>query len=104
MRLVSLPSPSVAELTPSRRESSIAPLPPHWVVNVVAPHLGISIYHFWLSTFFGIAGVSYIHTTIGTTLDQMTSSEDFHLISWGNGLGLGGSELARFPLARWLPS
>ncbi|KAK4047316.1 hypothetical protein OIV83_005494 [Microbotryomycetes sp. JL201] len=68
----------------------IAPLPPHWVVNVVAPHLGISVWHFWISTFFGIAGVSYIHTTIGTTLDQMTSSSDFHLISWQNGLGLGG--------------
>ncbi|ORY86652.1 snare associated Golgi protein-domain-containing protein [Leucosporidium creatinivorum] len=70
----------------------IAPLPPHWVVNVVAPHLGISIWTFWISTFFGIAGVSYIHTTIGTTLDQMTSSNDFHLISWQNGVGLGGSE------------
>ncbi|KDE07420.1 hypothetical protein MVLG_02287 [Microbotryum lychnidis-dioicae p1A1 Lamole] len=68
----------------------IAPLPPHWVVNVVAPHLGISVYKFWISTFFGIMGVSYIHVTIGTTLDQMTSSSDFHLISWQNGLGLGG--------------
>ncbi|KAK4055366.1 hypothetical protein OIO90_003204 [Microbotryomycetes sp. JL221] len=72
----------------------IAPLPPHWVVNVVAPHLGISIWHFWISTFFGIAGVSYIHTTIGTTLDQMTSSNDFHLLSWQNGLGLGGIVVA----------
>lgn len=41
----------------------------------------------------GIAGVSYIHTQIGTTLDQMTSTSDFHLISWQNGLGLGGSTL-----------
>ncbi|BGP42397.1 hypothetical protein JCM10450v2_006491 [Rhodotorula kratochvilovae] len=68
----------------------IAPLPPHWVVNVVAPHLGISVWKFWVSTCLGIAGVTYIHTTIGTTLDQMTSSADFHLISWQNGLGLGG--------------
>ncbi|GAA6044102.1 hypothetical protein JCM8097_008438 [Rhodosporidiobolus ruineniae] len=72
----------------------IAPLPPHWVVNVVAPHLQISVWTFWISTFFGIAGVSYIHTQIGTTLDQMTSSDDFHLISWQNGLGLGGIILA----------
>ncbi|GAA5973026.1 hypothetical protein JCM21900_003529 [Sporobolomyces salmonicolor] len=72
----------------------IAPLPPHWVVNVVAPHLGISIWTFWISTFLGIAGVSYIHTQIGTTLDQMTSSSDFHLISWQNGVGLGGIILA----------
>ncbi|GAA6061747.1 hypothetical protein JCM10212_000480 [Sporobolomyces blumeae] len=72
----------------------IAPLPPHWVVNVVAPHLGISMWTFWISTFLGIAGVSYIHTQIGTTLDQMTSSSDFNLISWQNGLGLGGIILA----------
>ncbi|GAA5939681.1 TVP38/TMEM64 family protein [Sporobolomyces koalae] len=72
----------------------IAPLPPHWVVNVVAPHLGISMWTFWISTFLGIAGVSYIHTQIGTTLDQMTSTSDFHLISWQNGLGLGGIVLA----------
>ncbi|GAA5877696.1 hypothetical protein JCM16303_000207 [Sporobolomyces ruberrimus] len=72
----------------------IAPLPPHWMVNVVAPHLGISMWTFWLSTFLGIAGVSYIHTQIGTTLDQMTSTSDFHLISWQNGLGLGGIILA----------
>lgn len=38
--------------------------------------------------------MSYIHTTIGTTLDQMTSSSDFHLVSWQNGLGLGGSASA----------
>ncbi|KPV74109.1 uncharacterized protein RHOBADRAFT_16290, partial [Rhodotorula graminis WP1] len=31
----------------------IAPLPPHWMVNVVAPHLGISVWKFWLSTFLG---------------------------------------------------
>lgn len=68
----------------------IAPLPPHWFINVVAPHLGIGIWTFWISTFFGISGVTYIHTQIGTTLDQMTSSDDFHLISWQNGLGLGG--------------
>lgn len=71
-------------------ESEADHLSAQTVVNVVAPHLGISIWHFWLSTCLGIAGVSYIHTTIGTTLDQMTSSDDFHLISWQNGLGLGG--------------
>ncbi|KAL8277164.1 hypothetical protein RQP46_010412 [Phenoliferia psychrophenolica] len=72
----------------------IAPLPPHWVVNVVAPHLGISIWHFWIATFLGIAGVSLIHTQIGTTLDQMTGTSDFHIISIQNGAGLGGIMLA----------
>jgi uncharacterized membrane protein YdjX (TVP38/TMEM64 family) len=66
----------------------IAPLPPHWVVNVICPHVGIGIIPFWFSTFLGILGVSVIHTTIGGSLDQMTSADDFHLISWRNFLGL----------------
>jgi uncharacterized membrane protein YdjX (TVP38/TMEM64 family) len=66
----------------------IAPLPPHWVVNVVCPHVGIGIGPFWISTALGILGVSVIHTTIGGGLDEMTSADDFHLISWKNFLGL----------------
>ncbi|RPD61000.1 oxalate transporter [Lentinus tigrinus ALCF2SS1-7] len=66
----------------------IAPLPPHWVVNVICPHVGIGIVPFWISTFLGIFGVTVIHTTIGGSLDDMTSADDFHLISWKNFLGL----------------
>jgi uncharacterized membrane protein YdjX (TVP38/TMEM64 family) len=66
----------------------IAPLPPHWVVNIICPHVGIGIIPFWISTFWGIFGVTVIHTTIGGGLDEMTSADDFHLISWRNFLGL----------------
>ncbi|KAH6909148.1 hypothetical protein BKA70DRAFT_226987 [Coprinopsis sp. MPI-PUGE-AT-0042] len=66
----------------------IAPFPPHWVVNVVCPHVGIGIIPFWISTALGIVGVSVIHTTIGGGLDEMTSPADFHLISWRNFFGL----------------
>ncbi|KAF8962700.1 hypothetical protein BDZ97DRAFT_1920270 [Flammula alnicola] len=66
----------------------IAPLPPHWVVNIVCPHVGIGIVPFWISTALGILGVSVIHTTIGGGLDEMTSADDFHLISWRNFFGL----------------
>ncbi|KDQ24615.1 hypothetical protein PLEOSDRAFT_1094375 [Pleurotus ostreatus PC15] len=66
----------------------IAPLPPHWVVNVVCPHVGIGIVPFWVSTWFGILGVTVIHTTIGGGLDEMTSPDDFKLISWKNFFGL----------------
>ena len=62
----------------------IAPLPPHWVVNVVCPHVGIGLVPFWISTFLGVFGVSVIHTTIGGGLDEMTSADDFHLLSWRN--------------------
>ncbi|PWY99254.1 hypothetical protein BCV70DRAFT_200834 [Testicularia cyperi] len=66
------------------------PLPPHNIVNILAPHLGIGIPLFWLSTFFGIFAVSLIHTTIGEKLDQMTSADDFNLFSPRNCLLLGG--------------
>ncbi|KAG2145249.1 hypothetical protein DEU56DRAFT_789647 [Suillus clintonianus] len=62
----------------------IAPLPPHWVVNVICPHVGIGVVPFWISTWLGIFGVTVIHTTIGGGLDEMTSAADFHLISWRN--------------------
>jgi len=66
----------------------IAPLPPHWVVNIICPHVGIGLVPFWISTALGVLGVSVIHTTIGGGLDEMTSADDFHLISWRNFLGL----------------
>jgi len=62
----------------------IAPLPPHWVVNIICPHVGIGMVPFWVSTFLGVFGVSVIHTTIGGGLDEMTSADDFHLLSWRN--------------------
>lgn len=66
------------------------PLPPHNIVNILAPHLGIKIPLFWISTFFGIFAVSVIHTTIGEKLDQMTSPADFNLFNFRNALLLGG--------------
>ncbi|OCF77319.1 transmembrane protein [Kwoniella mangroviensis CBS 8886] len=66
----------------------IAPFPPHWVANFVAPHLGIGMFMFWSSCFIGIAPVSVIHVTIGSSLDSMTSAADFHILSLRNILGL----------------
>ncbi len=77
-----------ANLIPFLIVLRIAPLPPHWVVNVLAPHLGIGLVPFWFSTFLGIFGVTVIHTSIGGGLDEMTSAADFHLISWRNFLTL----------------
>ncbi|KAI6155373.1 hypothetical protein BKA82DRAFT_4077799 [Pisolithus tinctorius] len=62
----------------------IAPLPPHWVINVLCPHVGIGLVPFWMSTWLGVFGVTVIHTTIGRGLNEMTSADDFHLISWRN--------------------
>ncbi|KAH9972707.1 hypothetical protein BGW80DRAFT_1437420 [Lactifluus volemus] len=77
-----------ANLIPFLIVLRIAPLPPHWVINVLSPHLGIGLIPFWCSTFLGIFGVTVIHTSIGGGLDEMTSAADFHLISWRNFLTL----------------
>lgn len=66
----------------------ITPFPPHWVCNVVAPHLGIGVLLFWATCFVGIAPVSLIHVTIGSGLDSMTSADDLHVLSVRNVLGL----------------
>lgn len=66
------------------------PSPHAHAVNILAPHLGIKIPLFWISTFFGIFAVSVIHTTIGEKLDQMTSPADFNLFTVRNALLLGG--------------
>ncbi|CAD6889517.1 unnamed protein product [Tilletia controversa] len=66
------------------------PLPPHNVVNLISPHLGISIPHFWISTALGIFAMSFIHTTIGEKLDDMASSDDFNLLSVRNVLLFAG--------------
>lgn len=62
----------------------IAPLPPHWVINIVCPHVGIGLLPFWSSAWLGVFGVTVIHTTIGGGLDEMTSAADFNLLSWKN--------------------
>ncbi|KAG9315091.1 hypothetical protein JVU11DRAFT_4203 [Chiua virens] len=62
----------------------IAPLPPHWVINIVCPHVGITLLPFWTSTWLGVFGATVIHTTIGGGLDEMTSAADFDLFSWKN--------------------
>ncbi|KIO34304.1 hypothetical protein M407DRAFT_240633 [Tulasnella calospora MUT 4182] len=83
-----------ANLIPFLIVLRIAPFPPHWVVNVLCPHLGIGLVPFFISTWLGILGVTVIHTTIGGGLDQMTSAADFHLISWRNFLGLSAVVVA----------
>ncbi|KAK0544528.1 hypothetical protein OC846_006042 [Tilletia horrida] len=60
------------------------PVPPDSVLNLLAPHLGISIPLFWTSAVGGIFAVSFVHVTIGEKLDDMASSDDFHLLSFRN--------------------
>ncbi|KNZ55042.1 hypothetical protein VP01_2783g2 [Puccinia sorghi] len=66
----------------------ISPLPPHWVVNLLAPHVGIRLGVFWLTTCLGIFPVTLIHTQLGTTLDQMVGPEDLSFLTAKNLTGL----------------
>lgn len=80
------------------------PLPPHNIVNILAPHLGIRIGVFWLSTFFGIFAVSVIHTTVGEKLDQMSSSDDMGLLSVRNAILMAvviGAAITPILVKRW---
>lgn len=42
----------------------LSPLPPHWAVNYLLPHLNISIPMFWITSFFGCMPVSFIHVQV----------------------------------------
>ncbi|KAI8067081.1 snare associated Golgi protein-domain-containing protein [Gongronella butleri] len=53
----------------------IAPLPPNWVVNLGAPHLGIPLFTFFWGTFLGVAPLSFIQIQAGAALDRLSSSD-----------------------------
>lgn len=67
----------------------LMPVPPDFVINIIAPHLGVSVVPFWISCVVGVSAETLIHTAIGEELDQMTGSKDFHLFTWRNMLLLG---------------
>ncbi|OAV96019.1 hypothetical protein PTTG_26444 [Puccinia triticina 1-1 BBBD Race 1] len=81
----------------------ISPLPPHWVVNLLAPHVGIRLGTFWLSTCLGILPVTLIHTQLGTTLDQMVGPEELAFLTPKNlsGLALVAAAVLVPVLIRW---
>ena len=60
------------------------PVPPHFVVNIIAPHLGVPLSTFWLSTLCGVFCTSLIYTAIGKEIGQITSSDSFHIFTWQN--------------------
>ncbi|KZO91594.1 hypothetical protein CALVIDRAFT_488880 [Calocera viscosa TUFC12733] len=82
----------------------IVPLPPHWVTNVLCPHLGVPLPFFWCSAFLGILAPTVIQVIIGGGLEQMTSPKDFHLLSLRNILGLGAIIVAALVpvVLRWV--
>ncbi|WFD44501.1 hypothetical protein MPSI1_003169 [Malassezia psittaci] len=60
------------------------PVPPDFMLNIMAPHLGVEIKLFWLSCFLGVISMTLIHTAIGEELSEMTSSDDFRFFSVKN--------------------
>ena len=60
------------------------PVPPDFMLNIMAPHLGVEIKLFWLSCFLGVISMTLIHTAIGEELSEMTSSDDFRFFSGKN--------------------
>ncbi|WFD34543.1 hypothetical protein MCUN1_001384 [Malassezia cuniculi] len=66
----------------------ITPIP-HFVVNLVSPHLGVPIGTFWLSALFGSIPQTVIHTAVGEKLDEIVSSKDMHIFTLHNMLLFG---------------
>ncbi|WFD00436.1 hypothetical protein MYAM1_003185 [Malassezia yamatoensis] len=60
------------------------PVPPDFMLNIMAPHLGVEIKLFWLSCLLGVISMTLIHTAIGEELNEMTSSDDFRFFSGKN--------------------
>lgn len=60
------------------------PVPPHFMVNLLAPHLGIPLRTFWLSTLSGVFCSSLVYTGIGAELEQMAGAESVVLFTWKN--------------------
>ena len=66
----------------------ISPVP-HFVINLVCPHLGVPIGTFWLSALFGSLPQTVIHTAVGEKLDDVVSSDSGSVFTWHNLLLFG---------------
>ncbi|WFD23349.1 hypothetical protein MEQU1_002038 [Malassezia equina] len=62
------------------------PIPPHFLVNIMAPHLGISLSTFWPSTLLGVCCSSLVYTALGEELGQLAGPHAFRLFTWRNGM------------------
>lgn len=62
----------------------ITPLCPNWLLNLAAPHLGIPIHVFFITTVIGVAPLSLLHIQAGETLDEMSSLEEVSLLNSKN--------------------
>ncbi|CDS10850.1 hypothetical protein LRAMOSA11336 [Lichtheimia ramosa] len=72
----------------------VAPLPPNWVINLGAPHLGVPLGAFFWGTFVGVAPPSFIHVQAGAALDRLSSSDELQLVTPTNVLCLIGVAIA----------
>ncbi|WFD26537.1 hypothetical protein MNAN1_001520 [Malassezia nana] len=62
------------------------PVPPHFLVNIMAPHLGIPLSTFWWSTLLGVFCSSLVYTAIGEELGQLAGPQAFHIFTWRNAM------------------
>lgn len=60
------------------------PVPPHFLVNIISPHLGIPMGIFFMSTVCGVFCSSLIYTAIGEGIEQITSYDSLRIFTWRN--------------------
>lgn len=57
---------------------------PHFVVNLISPHLGVPIGTFWLSALMGAVPQTVIYTALGEKLDEIVTSKDVRIFTLHN--------------------
>lgn len=62
------------------------PFPPHFLVNIMAPHLNIPLFTFWLSTLLGVCCSTLVYTAVGDQLGQLAGPQAFRLFTWRNAM------------------
>ncbi|WFD19723.1 hypothetical protein MCAP1_001959 [Malassezia caprae] len=62
------------------------PIPPHFLVNIMAPHLGIPLPTFWLSTLGGVCCSTLVYTAVGEELGRLAGPHAFRFFTWRNGM------------------
>ncbi|KAL7753326.1 Transmembrane protein 41B [Sorochytrium milnesiophthora] len=66
----------------------VTPFLPNWFINIASPHLNISLMSFIVGTFIGVAPLGFIHVRAGRMLEQLSSAEDFSLLTPSNLIAL----------------
>ena len=62
----------------------LTPIFPGWFLNIAAPHVGIPLHIFAISTFVGVLPTTIIYSKAGETLAKLSSGNNVELFNVSN--------------------